>query len=223
MLDYIWFTYDVCICTLMLNMVCVPSIVCAPQALETQLNATYTQTKKKFPYNFVLANPDCNTVPARWHCPGGCRINQPQENACCKRCVLKETERVYGKSCAWPAGHRIPWTGQVTGCCQCYLLQDCFLQKEARVCVNNAFVLEDSKFKWCFFCCGRWTRDRGSRCANVNIVVEWKGIVSWGYCGVKWLRKQCCENNKRFVNCTESSICSVLWMLAWLLLYAVFS
>ena len=29
--------------------------------------------------------------------------------------------------------------------------QDCFLQKEARVCVSNAFVIEDSKFKWCFF------------------------------------------------------------------------
>ena len=28
--------------------------------------------------------------------------------------------------------------------------QDCFLQKEARVCVSNAFVIEDSKFKWCF-------------------------------------------------------------------------
>ena len=28
--------------------------------------------------------------------------------------------------------------------------QDCFLQKEARVCVSNAFVIEDSKFKWFF-------------------------------------------------------------------------
>ena len=93
------------------------------------------------------------------------------------------------------------------------LTQDCFLQKEAGVCVGNAFVMEDSKIKWCF-CCGRWASDRGSRCANVNIVVEWKGIVSWGYCGVKWLRKQCCENNKRFINRTESSICSVLSMLA---------
>ena len=27
------------------------------------------------------------------------------------------------------------------------LEQDCFLQKEARVCVSNAFVLEDSMFK----------------------------------------------------------------------------
>ena len=31
-----------------------------------------------------------------------------------------------------------------------FLQQDCFLQKEARVCVSNAFVIEDSKFKWCF-------------------------------------------------------------------------
>ena len=30
-------------------------------------------------------------------------------------------------------------------------IQDCFLQKEARVCVSNAFVIEDNKFKWCFF------------------------------------------------------------------------
>ena len=26
------------------------------------------------------------------------------------------------------------------------LVQDCFIQKEARVCVTNAFVIEDSKF-----------------------------------------------------------------------------
>ena len=25
--------------------------------------------------------------------------------------------------------------------------QDCFIQKEARVCISNAFVIEDSKFK----------------------------------------------------------------------------
>ena len=28
--------------------------------------------------------------------------------------------------------------------------QYCFLQKEARVCVSNDFVIEDSNFKWCF-------------------------------------------------------------------------
>ena len=28
-----------------------------------------------------------------------------------------------------------------------YKKQDCFLQKEARVCVSNAFVLEESMFK----------------------------------------------------------------------------
>ena len=47
--------------------------------------------------------------------------------------------------------------------------------------------------------------------ADVNIVVEWKGILAEG---VKWLRKQYCENNKRFINCTESPICSVLSMIA---------
>ena len=31
--------------------------------------------------------------------------------------------------------------------CSLKLKQDCFLQKEARVCVSNAFVLEDSMFK----------------------------------------------------------------------------
>ena len=30
-------------------------------------------------------------------------------------------------------------------------IQDCFLQKDARVCVSNAFVIENSKFKWCLF------------------------------------------------------------------------
>ena len=57
--------------------------------------------------------------------------------------------------------------------------QDCFFQKEARVCVSNAFVIEDSRFKWCF-CCGRWESDRGSRYANMNIVVEWKGMLAEG-------------------------------------------
>ena len=33
----------------------------------------------------------------------------------------------------------------------CQLKQDCFLQKEARVCVSTAFVIEESKFKLCFF------------------------------------------------------------------------
>ena len=32
-----------------------------------------------------------------------------------------------------------------------HMRQNCFLQKEARVCVSNAFVIEDSKFKLCFF------------------------------------------------------------------------
>ena len=57
--------------------------------------------------------------------------------------------------------------------------QDCFLQKEARVCVSNGFIIEDNKFKWCFSC-GRWASGRGSRCANVNIVVEWKDMLAEG-------------------------------------------
>ena len=28
--------------------------------------------------------------------------------------------------------------------------QDCLLKQEARACVSNAFVIEDSTFKWCF-------------------------------------------------------------------------
>ena len=31
-----------------------------------------------------------------------------------------------------------------------YVRQDCFLQNEARVCVSNAFVIGESKFKWYF-------------------------------------------------------------------------
>ena len=90
----------------------------------------------------------------------------------------------------------------VTGQSYCFnsisVKQYCFLRKEARVCVSNAFVLGDSMFKWCL-CCGRWASDRGSRYANVNIMVQWKlRHASWGYCGVKW--KQCCENNKKFIN-----------------------
>ena len=158
--------------------------------------------------------------------------------------------------------------------------QDCFLQKEARVCVSDAFVMEDSKFKWCeysgwverhlswgyccvkwlrkqyyennkrffnwvinrlcsqrwycyheriasldgVFCCERWASDRGSRYAYVNIVfwVERQLIITWGYCCVKLLRKQYCENKKRLINCIESSIGSALSMLAELFLYVVF-
>ena len=29
-------------------------------------------------------------------------------------------------------------------------IQDCFLQKEATVCLSDAIVIEDSKFKLCF-------------------------------------------------------------------------
>ena len=29
--------------------------------------------------------------------------------------------------------------------------QDCFLQKEARVCVSDAIIIDDSKFKYFFF------------------------------------------------------------------------
>ena len=38
--------------------------------------------------------------------------------------------------------------------------QDCFLQKEAIVCVSNAFAIEDNKFKWCFLLCkmSKWQR-----------------------------------------------------------------
>ena len=45
------------------------------------------------------------------------------------------------------------------------------------MCVSNAFVIEDGKFKWCFFPVEN-EQVTGSRCANVNIVVEWKCIVS---------------------------------------------
>ena len=47
------------------------------------------------------------------------------------------------------------------------------------MCVSYAFVIEDSQFKWCF-CCGRCASGRGSRYANVNIVVEWKGMLTEG-------------------------------------------
>ena len=42
-----------------------------------------------------------------------------------------------------------PFGGNTSGATT-YLWQECFLQKEARECVMDAFVIEDSKFKWCF-------------------------------------------------------------------------
>ena len=42
-----------------------------------------------------------------------------------------------------------PTLGSFLG--QWWTVQDCFLQKEARVCVSDAIVIEDGKFKWCFF------------------------------------------------------------------------
>ena len=53
------------------------------------------------------------------------------------------------------------------------------LKKEARVCVSNVFVIENSKFKLCF-CCGRWASDRGGKCANVDIVLELKCMLAEG-------------------------------------------
>ena len=95
-----------------------------------------------------------------------------------------------------------------------HIIQDCFLQKDSRVCVSDAIVVEDSKFKSCFFCCGRWASDRGSRCANVNIVVEWKGILAEGTVVWNDYENNIVKTIKCFLNCTESSICSVLLMLA---------
>ena len=48
-----------------------------------------------------------------------------------------------------------------------------------------------------FFYCEGWASERGSRCAYVNTLER---HVSWGYWGVKWLRKQCCENKNRFID-----------------------
>ena len=48
---------------------------------------------------------------------------------------------------------------------------------------SDAIVIEDSIIEDSLngvFCCGRWASDRGSRCANVNIVAEWKGILAEG-------------------------------------------
>ena len=51
-----------------------------------------------------------------------------------------QTARQTDRQTDWTI-HRAAWS---------QLKQDCFLQKEARVCVSNAFVIENSKFKWCF-------------------------------------------------------------------------
>ena len=64
--------------------------------------------------------------------------------------------------------------------------QDCIIQKEARVCVSNAFVIEDRTFNGVFFVEDEQVTEEAD---VIMWMVEWKGIVSWGYCGVKWLRK----------------------------------
>ena len=54
--------------------------------------------------------------------------------------------------------------------------QDRFLQKEARVCVSNASVIEDSKFKWCFFV------------VEDEQVAEEADVLMW----IKWLSGKLC-------------------------------
>ena len=47
------------------------------------------------------------------------------------------------------------------------------------MCVSDAIVIEDIKSKWFFFVVED-EQVMGSRCANVNIVVEWKGVLAEG-------------------------------------------
>ena len=54
--------------------------------------------------------------------------------------------------------------------------QDRFLQKKARVCVSNAFVIADSKFKWCFFV------------VEDEQVAEEADVLIW----IKWLSGKLC-------------------------------
>ena len=76
-------------------------------------------------------------------------------------------------------------------------LQDYFLQKEARVCVSNAFVLEVACLNSVFLLwkMSKWQRKQIRSC-------EYSGWVErharLGYCGMKWLRKQC--EKKIYIN-----------------------
>ena len=54
-----------------------------------------------------------------------------------------------------------------------YIKQYRFFQKEARVCERIASLNG-------VCCCGRWASERGSRYANVNIVVERNGMFAEG-------------------------------------------
>ena len=74
--------------------------------------------------------------------------------------------------------------------------QDCF-QKEARVCVSNAFVLEDSRFKRCFWLwkMSKWQRKQICWCEYCHDSGSVERHVGWGYCSVKCLRKQCCDKS----------------------------
>ena len=91
-------------------------------------------------------------------------------------------------------------------CCQNCIIHSTYTQVtriDSRTGHRNSREMELHRNRWyktasskskCFYC-GRWASDRGSRCANVNIVVEWNGMLAEGT-RVKWLRKQRCENNK---------------------------
>ena len=47
------------------------------------------------------------------------------------------------------------------------------------------------------FCCGRLASDRESRCVNVKIVLEWKGMLESNVVKIiKGLLRQCCKSVK---------------------------
>ena len=116
----------------------------------------------------------------------------------------REQDRIHnGTMCRRRTGH-----AATSGNVPCKQRQDGFLPKEARLCVSSVFVIQNNKLKF-FCCCGRWASDRGSRCANVKIVVEWKGILVEGAVMLVWiywenpvvkmindLLTQCCESIK---------------------------
>ena len=96
-------------------MFCAPFTVCVPQAFET--NATWCNlhsNKEKVPLLTLCQKIHTATQSQ----PGGPVLVAV---GLIKHREMPVARAVHSSLCAWPAGHRVPWTGQVADCFQCYL------------------------------------------------------------------------------------------------------
>ena len=80
------------------------------------------------------------------------------------------------------------------------------IQKKARVCVSNVFVLENNKFKCFIFLLSKMSKSQRKQMCLCENSVWVERHDSWRYCGVRWLRKQCCEKKSLSAQCCASSV-----------------